>query len=48
MIQMYLRLIKIGEKTIDDVPPKWRAQVQELLNQSEVVPEETEAVSVGD
>lgn len=32
MAQIYYNLIKKGLKTIDDVPPKWRAEVQAMLD----------------
>lgn len=32
MVQIYYNLIKKGLKSIDEVPDKWKAQVQELLN----------------
>lgn len=35
MAQIYYNLIRKGLKTIDDVPDKWKAQVQELLNKGE-------------
>lgn len=31
MVQLYVRLIIMGLKTIDDVPAKLRAQVEEAL-----------------
>lgn len=31
MVQLYVRLIIMGLKTIDDVPEKLRAQVEEAL-----------------
>lgn len=31
MVKVYYNLIKKGLKTIDDVPGKWRAAVEELL-----------------
>lgn len=31
MAQIYYNLIKKGMKTIDDVPLKWRAEVQAML-----------------
>ena len=33
MIQIYVKKIKAGLMTINDVPKKWRAQVREMLNQ---------------
>lgn len=32
MIQIYVTLVKLGIKTIDQVPPKIRAEVQAALN----------------
>jgi len=32
MAQIYYDLIKAGLKTIDDVPTRWRADVQALLD----------------
>jgi hypothetical protein len=32
MVKIYAELIRKGLKTIDDVPEKIRAQVQEILN----------------
>lgn len=32
MAQIYYNLIKKGLKTIDDVPLKWRAEVQAILD----------------
>ena len=32
MAKLYFRKIKLGEMTIEDVPERWREQVQELLN----------------
>ena len=29
---MYAEKIMRGEKTIDDVPERWRAEVEEILN----------------
>lgn len=31
MAKIYYRKIKAGEMTIDDVPERWKAQVEELL-----------------
>lgn len=36
MVKIYLRQIKRGTITIDDVPEKWREQVQAALAESEV------------
>jgi len=35
MAKIYYRKIKRGEMTIDDVPERWRAQVQALLDADE-------------
>lgn len=32
MAQIYYNLIKKGLKTIDDVPLKWRAEVQAMID----------------
>ncbi len=32
MVALYVRMIRKGTITIDDVPSKWRAQVTEALN----------------
>ena len=32
MAKIYVRRILSGEMTIDDVPERWRAQVQEMLD----------------
>jgi len=32
MAKVYANLIKKGLKTIDDVPARWKADVEELLN----------------
>lgn len=32
MAQIYYNLIKKGLKTIDDVPPKWREEVQAMID----------------
>lgn len=31
MAKIYYRLIKQGKMTIDDVPTRWKAEVEELL-----------------
>lgn len=31
MVEFWLKLVKAGRKTIDDVPEKWRAEVAERL-----------------
>ena len=36
MAQIYYNLIKKGLKTIDDVPLKWREEVQALLDEANV------------
>lgn len=35
MAKIYYRQIKAGKMTIEDVPAKWRAAVQELLDQDD-------------
>lgn len=35
MAKVYYNLIKKGLKTIDDVPQKWRAEVEKLLKGDE-------------
>lgn len=35
MAKIYYRRIKAGEMTIDDVPQRWKAAVQELLDEDE-------------
>lgn len=35
MAKIYYRKIKRGEITIDDVPERWRAQVQALIDAEE-------------
>ena len=35
MAKIYASLIKKGLKTIDDVPERWKAAVQELLDADE-------------
>ena len=32
MAKIYVRKIKAGQMTIDDVPERWRAEVEEMLN----------------
>ncbi len=32
MVELYYKLIKAGRKTIDEVPEKFKAEVQALLN----------------
>ncbi|MGN1137074.1 MAG: CD1375 family protein [Oscillospiraceae bacterium] len=31
MAKIYYNLIKAGKKTIDDVPTRWRAEVEKML-----------------
>lgn len=31
MAKLYVKYIKAGKKTIDDVPSHWREQVEEML-----------------
>lgn len=35
MAKIYYRKIKAGEMTIDEVPERWRAAVQALLDEDE-------------
>ena len=35
MARVYVRLIKQGLKTIDNVPPKWREEVEKALAEVE-------------
>lgn len=35
MAKIYYRRIKAGLMTIDDVPERWRAQVEELLTEDD-------------
>lgn len=35
MAKVYYRKIKAGQMTIDDVPQRWKAAVQELLDEDE-------------
>lgn len=35
MAKVYYRKIKAGQMTIEDVPERWRAEVQALLDQDE-------------
>lgn len=37
MAKIYYDLIKKGYKTIDDVPTKWKAEVQALLDAEVIV-----------
>ena len=32
MVNLYVKLIKMGRKTLDDVPPLWREAVEAALN----------------
>lgn len=34
MIELYVKLVKAGRKTIDKVPIKYREEVQAILNES--------------
>lgn len=36
MAQIYAQLIKLGKKTIDEVPEKLRSEVEKLLQEMEV------------
>lgn len=33
MVQIYVKLIKEGKRTIEQVPPIWRAAVEEVLKE---------------
>jgi hypothetical protein len=33
--EIYARYVRAGGKTLDDVPPRWRAQVAQLLKEGE-------------
>lgn len=33
MAKIYFRRIKAGEMTIDDVPERWRSEVQRLIDE---------------
>lgn len=33
MAKIYVRKIKAGQMTIDDVPARWREEVERLLNE---------------
>lgn len=35
MVQFYMRKIKDGTITVDDVPALWRSQVEELLQKAQ-------------
>ena len=35
MAKIYYRKIKAGQMTIDDVPDRWRAEVQRMLDEDE-------------
>lgn len=35
MVQFWYKLVKAGAKSIEDVPVKWRAQVEALLEGGE-------------
>lgn len=32
MVRIYLRLILTGERDLESVPSRWRAEVEQLLN----------------
>ena len=32
MVRIYLRLILAGERDLESVPSRWRAEVEQLLN----------------
>ena len=32
MVRVYLRLILTGERDLESVPSRWRAEVEQLLN----------------
>lgn len=36
MVNLYVKLIKMGRKTIDDVPELWRDAVRKALNELDV------------
>lgn len=33
MVKIYVKKIKVGKMTIDEVPEKWREEVRRALNQ---------------
>ena len=35
MVAIYVRRIKVGKMTLEEVPEKWRAQVEEKLSEAE-------------
>ena len=35
IVELYVRKIRAGEMTIDDVPARWKAAVQALLDEDE-------------
>jgi hypothetical protein len=35
MAKIYYKKIKAGQMTIDDVPERWRAEVEEMLKEDE-------------
>lgn len=35
MAKIYFNLIQIGRRSIDDVPPKWRKEVEKMLEVNE-------------
>lgn len=40
MVNLYVKLIKMGRKTIEDVPPLWRDAVAAALGLTDVEAEE--------
>ena len=34
IVMFWYKLVKSGEKTIDDVPEKWRAEVEAMLEEN--------------
>lgn len=36
MVKIYLRKVREGQMTIEEVPLKWRAEVQRLLDEAKV------------
>ena len=39
MVAVYVRLIRSGKLSLHDVPPRWRAQVEEALDKAEATDE---------
>lgn len=37
MVNLYVKLIRMGRKTIDDVPELWREKVREALEEQHTV-----------